>query len=151
MTKHDRRTRRNEPKPFPRWLRWTLSLGVIAAAAVLIITLLPSGALDQDLTRIGQGQPKGVITYETAHPTAIAVMERVNRLDAGAAGDIEFLVANLGTPEGDRFAQRHNLPGPGVLAVFDGDGELHARIFAPESDAEILDAVASLPARERRY
>lgn len=140
--------RRNDPKPFPRWLRWTLSLGVVAASAVFIITLLPSGALDQDLTRVGQGQPKGVITYETAHPTAIGVMELVNRLDTDAT-DVEFLVANLGTPEGDRFAQQHDLPAPGILALFDGDGELHATILAPDSEAEILDAVSSLPANER--
>lgn len=149
MTQSNHRKRRSEPKPFPRSLRWSLSLGVIAGAAVLIITLLPSGALDQDLTRVGQGQPTGVITYETAHPTAIGVMERVNRLDAGSA-DVEFLVANLGTPEGERFAQHHDLPGPGILALFDGEGKLHARIFAPESEAEILDAVATLPANEQR-
>ena len=137
------------PATFPRWARWTLSMGVLAVSAVLIVGLLPRGGISTDLSQIGQGHRVAVLTHETASPVSMALMDLVNRFRAESEVDIEFLVAHLGSPDGDRFARLHNTWEPGLLIFFTPEGEPYAMLRQPQTKRAIQEAAeATTPMRD---
>ena len=128
-------TGKNPPQPLPRWARWLITAAFIAASAGLIWAILPKGGFDTDLSRVGEGRPIGVIVYETAHPNAIDTMEHIRPLRGAAPGDMEFLVANIGTPEGGQFTRQYRMQVPGALLLFDANGT-HRQTLMPPVDTE---------------
>ncbi len=136
--------RRKQPKNLPRWASWLLTLGVIFGSIGLIWQSLPGGGFSTDLSRIGQGEPVAVLTHETANPTSMGVMDEINALGAEEHGGVEFLVADLGTPEGQDFAERLGVSSPGILFFFDGQGEMQEALAPPESAEEIATAARSV-------
>lgn len=144
--------KRPPPQQLPRWSRWLITITFIAASAALIWAILPKGGFDTDLSRIGEGRPIAVLVYETAHPTAIDVMEQLAPLRGAAPGDMDFLVANTGTPEGSRFAQQYRTSIPGTLVLFDAAGEHRETLRPPQSTEEIRRAAQHLAdSRGRGY
>lgn len=149
MDKSEARGGKARPEPMPRLVRWLITIVVVFGAAALIIGLLPRGGLSTDLSRIGQGTPVGVLTYETAHPASMDLMELVKEFQAEVPDGIEFLVAHLGSPDGDAFARQHNAGTPGLLVFFDGNGDLQTVLRAPDSTAQIRGAARSV--MQERY
>ncbi len=131
---------RKQPKNLPRWASWLLGLAIIFAAVGLIWQSLPGTGFATDLERVGQGEPIGVLTHETANPTSMGVMDELDALDREAVGGMEFLVADLGTPQGQAFAEEHGAGQPGILLLFDGEGEVRAALAPPEDREEIREA-----------
>ncbi|MBK5936033.1 MULTISPECIES: hypothetical protein [Halorhodospira] len=131
--------KKQRPRNLPRWASWLLALGIIFGAAGLIWQSLPGGGFSTDLTRIGQGEPIGVLTHETANPTSMGIMDQLDGLSEEERAGVSFIVADLGTPEGQAFAEQYGVSTAGVLMFFDGEGAFQDALAPPRDASEIRD------------
>lgn len=89
-----------------------LSILVILAALVglaLIAVALTPQPMSSDLTLVEDGKPSVVLAYENFSPTGGAALSRLKEIRPEFESRINFIVADLGTPEGRTFANRHGL------------------------------------------
>ncbi|GKT12050.1 MAG: hypothetical protein ISEC1_P1024 [Thiomicrorhabdus sp.] len=128
-------------KSFPLWAKWLISIIIFSAAAVLIVKQLPGGgAFSTDLTRIGQGQPAMVVVYDVNSLDGKQVMELLEDLRGEYKDRVQFLVADLGTPDGRSFA-RHYKGVSGSVIVLKADGYHMRTMHRPESTALLHQVV----------
>jgi len=98
-----------------------ISAVVIVLASVLIFSLLPMAGFDSDVGKVGQGRPAVVLAFENYAPASMDTMDAFSRVRRDYAEQIEFLVADLGTPRGRAFVERNNAF-TGQVMTFSGDG-----------------------------
>lgn len=98
-----------------------LSSGFVILAAWLAITTLSGRAMSTDLSQIGQGQPAIVLAFENYSPTSMAAMDQLNEIRGSYELEVQFLVADLGTPDGRAFASRLGLS-PASAVLLDRSG-----------------------------
>lgn len=104
---------RSAPRKAIVWL-------IIIALLVLFVALIPRG-YNSDLTRIGKGQPTAVMTHDPGFLASGQLMEGINGLRKDFEPAILFLVADFGTPQGQKFAEEQSVSF-GVLVLFDSRG-----------------------------
>jgi hypothetical protein len=89
-----------------------LSIVIVLAAllglALIAVSLTPQ-PMSSDLTLVDQGKPSVVLAYENFSPTGGAALSRLKELRPDYESQINFIVADLGTPDGRNFASRHGL------------------------------------------
>lgn len=112
-----------------RGLKLLLALPVLAATLLLMVLLLPRGAVGTDLARIGQGQPALVLVFENHSPTSMDTLSLMKAAQRERT-DLLFVVADIGTPQGRAFQQREQAFS-GQLLGFDAAGQ---RISAGYAD-----------------
>lgn len=120
----------------PRWGKWLLYIAVFGAVAVLIISQLPRGAYPTDLTRVGAGKPALVLAYDIQSSGGMTVMGLLDTVRGEYADRVEFLVAPLGEPNGQDFAERYRAISGSVM-LFSGTGT-HVRTIHNAPDADVL-------------
>lgn len=81
---------------------------------------------------MGQGTPTLVLIFEDGYIAGGEVMDRLNRVRADYAGRVDFLVANVKTPSGAAFAQRHGVQ-DGAVLLFSDDGRRLGVLHQPDS------------------
>lgn len=123
-------------KDLPRWGKWLIYLSIFGAAGTLIWSQLPRGAYPTDLTRVGERRPALVLAYDITSMGGMAVMGLLDTLRGEYADRIEFLVADLGVPDGRKFAQRHGAAS-GTVMLFSRDGS-HVRTIHLPPNTEVL-------------
>lgn len=101
------------------WSKW-MTLVLLLATGLFVITQLPSG-YSSDLDRIGQGRNAMVLIHDKMSADTLHVMEAVDAIRGDYADDIEFLVADVNTPEGAAFVRQQNANGATIL-MFAADG-----------------------------
>ncbi len=79
----------------------------VLAAAVFTWNQLPKGGYPTDLSRIGQGQAALVLTMNGNFMAGMEMMPVLDTLREEFGGQAHFLVASMGLPEGQAFAQQH--------------------------------------------
>lgn len=122
-------------KSFPLWAKWLISIILFSAVAVLMVKQLPGGgAFSTDLARIGQGQPAMVVIYDVNSLDGKQVLELLEGLRGEYKDRVQFLVADLGTPDGRSFA-RHYKGVSGSVIVLKADGYRMRTMHRPESTA----------------
>lgn len=126
----------------PRWVKSLITVAVLVGAGALIFTQLPRGAFPTDLSRIGQGTPALVVARDISYLSGAEVMDLMNEIRPEYAGRVEFLAAHLGQPDGEAFARRYNA-WDGTVVLFAGDGSVRARLHAPQTTAELRQALDS--------
>lgn len=75
-----------------------------------------------NLSVIGQGHPVLVLAYENFSPTGGAALDRLREIRDEYEPRLQFVVADLGTPQGRAFANRFGL-NDGQKMFIDSDGE----------------------------
>jgi len=100
---------------------WLLVLLAIVAALV-IGTKYFIQPMDTDLSVVGQSKPSLVLAYENFSPDSGATLNQLNRVKKDYQQYMNFVVADLGAPQGRAFAGRHNLVN-GMVVFFSGSGE----------------------------
>lgn len=131
------------------WIKALITLAIIGAVGALIWSQLPRGAYPTDLTRIGQGRPALVLAYDIQSMGGMAGMELLDNLRGEYADRVEFLVADLGVPQGRLFAQSFGAVN-GTVALLSGDGNHLQTIhppLAPEALRQALQNAATGPIR----
>lgn len=122
-----------EPEPtkgLPKWGKRLIYLFFFGALAALILSQLPRGSYSTDLTRVGNGQPALVLAYDINSTGGMEVMKLMDSLRDEYADRVEFLIADLGTPQGFQFAKRHNAIN-GTVMFYSAKGSYVRTIHVP--------------------
>ena len=115
----------------------------IAVTAVSLVALVAIGyfalvgvgkPISTDLSVIGQGKPALVLAYENYSPAGGEALNRLRQVKSDYDSRLDFVVADLGTPQGHAFANRYQL----------SDGQA---IFLKQDGKPLK--VTSIPADER--
>lgn len=120
----------------PLWGKWLIYLAILGAVGVLSWSQLPRGAYPTDLTRVGEGRPALVLAYDIKSMGGMEVMRLLDALRGEYASRVEFLVADLGVPDGHNFAQQHGAAN-GTVMLFSGNGS-HVRTIHLPLNTEML-------------
>ena len=123
-------------KGLPRWGKWLIYLSIFGAVGTLIWSQLPRGAYPTDLTRVGEDRPALVLAYDIMSMGGTEVMGLLDAVRGEYADRVEFLVADLGVPDGRNFAQRHGAAN-GTVMLFSRDGS-HVRTIHLPPNIEVL-------------
>lgn len=99
-------------------IKWAI-VGGMLLLGVLIIFALPRGYKD-DLSMIGKGRPVVVIVHDKNSMNSLDLMHVTDGLRGEYAGKVEFLVADVSSDAGSRFAAE-NMPPP-ALIFYDAAG-----------------------------
>ena len=88
-----------------------ISLVVILALMVGFFFAVQSviNPMSADLSIIGQGRPVLVLGLENYSPAGGDALNRLNAVRGDYEDRMEFVVADLGTPQGQAFARKHNI------------------------------------------
>ena len=121
-------------------------IAVIVAALVAVGYFLTTGAgkpIGSDLSVIGKGKPAIVLAYENYSPSGGEALNRLRAVRSDFDSQLEFVVADLGTPPGRAFAERHQLLN--AQAVFlDQDGEPLQITGVPANEQELRDQLETV-------
>ena len=129
-------------------------LAVIAAVlaalfAVGYFLILGVGKpIGTDLSVVGRGKPALVLAHENFSPTGGDALNRLREIRSDYDARLEFVVADLGTPRGRAFAERHGLF-DGRAVFLTRDGEPLRVTDVPADERELRDRLeAGLAAME---
>ncbi len=86
----------------------------------LVVSNLPRG-YSRDLAQIGKGKNVAVQVHDHNLVGSIDLMESLNKVRPEYSKSVEFIVADLLTPEGQAFASTHNMSAV-TLVFFAPDG-----------------------------
>lgn len=125
------------PSPWPRRLIVT---AVAVAVGSLVWNQLPKGSYPTDLSSIGQGKAVLVLAVDSAYTGGASVMELLNDIRHDFAGSVQFLVASLALPNGQAFAQQHQV-GDGAVLLFNAQGQRVAVLYTPQTQDQLRQAL----------
>lgn len=112
----------------------------VLLAGVFIWNQLPKGSYPTDLSRIGQGQAALVLTLNGNFMAGVEMMPVLDTLRKDFGDQAQFLVASMGLPEGQAFAQRHQTD-DGSVVVFDARGTPLAVLHGPRTAQELREVL----------
>ena len=118
------------PKGLSEWKKRLIYLFLFGALVVLILSQLPRGSYSTDLSRVGTGLPSLVLAYDINSSGGMDAMNLMNALRDEYENRVEFLVSDLGTPQGRQFANRHNGIN-GTVMFYSAKGAYVRTIHAP--------------------
>ncbi len=107
----------NKKSIWPKLITFSLIFIVI----IIAVNLLPRG-FSQDLTVIGQGTKAVVLVHDSNVLQSAETMVAMNAVRDEFEERIAFIVADINTPDGRKFAERYGF-GPTALAFFASNGE----------------------------
>jgi len=115
------------------WVLSGLGLLILSGYALTLFVVKP---VSMDLSSIGQGKPSLVLAYENFSPTGGAALEQLRKVRSDYDSRVDFIVADVGTPEGRNFANRHRLV-DGQAILLDGQGQPLAAWDVPDNGAAL--------------
>lgn len=121
-----------------RRMPW-LAITVIASVVLLIgllLTMMPKG-FKVTHEQIGTGRPAVVFVYDPNLAVSNSQTEQMNEARAHLGDKVLFLLARVGTPEGDQLIAKHRA-GAAELLLFDPTGNLVKRQFAVKDANQLM-------------
>ncbi|WP_300032259.1 twin-arginine translocation signal domain-containing protein [uncultured Roseobacter sp.] len=95
-------------------------------------------AAEHDLSRIGQGKPTVVQVHDPQCPTCTALQKQTRQaLRNFGECDLLYLVADIKTQEGQRFAVQHGVPHV-TLVIFDKAGNRQEILSGMRSSEDLV-------------
>lgn len=128
---------------FTRLQKWLIYIAITIGTLALVWSQLPRGPYSTDLTRIGQGQPSLVLAYDIQSMGGIAVMAMMDEVYDEYTDRITFLVADLGTPDGQAFSRRYDLQN-GSVVLLSARGVATNTVHLPFNTAGLKQALEEL-------
>lgn len=119
-----------------------LAIGVITSIVILLgllLTLMPKG-FKMTHEQIGTGLPALVFVYDPNLEVSGSQTEQMNEARDYLGEQVLFLVAQVGTPEGEQLIATHKASRAELL-LFDPSGSLIKRQFALKTSREIIQWV----------
>lgn len=133
MDKHNSNTSRRMP--------WVV-IGVITSIVILLgllLMVMPKG-FKTTHEQIGSGKPAVVFVYDPNLTLSNSQTEQMNEARTHLGDQVFFLLARVGTPEGDHLIAKHRA-GSAELLLFDPAGSLTKRQFAVKGANELIQWV----------
>ena len=127
----------------------TKRIAVIAASLVALVALgylLTMGVgkpISTDLSVIGKGKPVLVLAYENFSPTGGDALNRLRQVRSDYDSRLDFVVADLGTPQGRAFASRYQLV-DGQAVFLRQDGQPLRVTSIPADERELRSRLESV-------
>lgn len=112
-----------------------IGLSVLAAAGYFLI-IGGGKPIGTDLSIIGKGKPVLVLAYENFSPIGGTALNSLRQVSRDYQPRIEFVVADLGTPQGEAFAERYQLY-DGLAVILNKDGQAPQTIGVPIEEGEL--------------
>lgn len=109
---------------------------VALSAGIFITTQSMINPMSGDLSVIGQGKPSLVLGFESYSTASGDALNRLNAVRGDYEDRMLFVVADLGTPQGQTFALQHSLR-DGVAIFVSPDGK-PGRITTIPADEALL-------------
>ena len=100
-----------------------IATGALSALALVgyLLTMGAGRPIGTDLSIIGQGKPALVLAYENYSPDGGEALNRLRQIRGDYDSQLDFIVADIGTPQGRAFSIRHQLvDGKAVFLKKDG-------------------------------
>jgi hypothetical protein len=97
---------------------------ILGGGAYYGVSTVNASIAEHDLSKIGNGTPTIVQIHDPQCPVCRALQKEVrSALKGFDEGDMEYLVANIRTPEGAKLANEYVVPHI-TLLLFDGAGKM---------------------------
>jgi len=113
-----------------KWAKW-ITLALIMTITIFAVSLLPRG-FSGDTSIIGQGTPVLLLVHDDNILQSGETMAVMNKIRNEYAGRLEFVVADINTPDGRAFVQRHGLM-PVALVFFAADGRNLQTLYSAQT------------------
>ncbi|MCG9695553.1 hypothetical protein [Shewanella sp. Isolate11] len=117
------------------WVAVGVSLSVVALIGLLLM-MMPKG-FKATHEQIGTGKPAVVFVYDPNYASSNSQTEQMNEAREHLGDNVHFLLARVGTPEGDQLIAKHRA-GASELLLFDGAGKLIKRQFAVKDANQLM-------------
>jgi hypothetical protein len=119
----------------------TVSLTVLVGIGYFIAV---SGGrpIGTDLSVIGQGKPVLVLAYENFSPAGGDALNRLRKVRSDYDSQLEFVVADLSTPQGSSLAGRYKLV-DGQAVFLKPDGQPLSVMFIAANEQELRSRLSS--------
>ncbi len=129
------------------------NLGIVAAAVGgagwYLVAEVRATAREQDLSRIGRGIPTVVQIHDPQCPKCQALQRETREaLDDFEDHELHYVVANIRTAEGRRFASQHRVRHV-TLLLFDGNGNRRNTLAGPNRAKDLKDIFRNHVARSK--
>lgn len=108
-----------------------ITLALVILTAIIAVSLLPRG-FSEDTSLIGQGTNVLLVVHDSNTLQSGETMAAMNEIRDDYAGRLEFIVADIKTPEGKAFADKHGLQ-PTALVFFSATGENLQTLYSPQT------------------
>lgn len=102
---------------------------IITAACIVAVVAIgyyllqgAGGPISTNLNLVGQGKPALVLAYENYSPSGGEALNRLRKVRSDYSDRMHFIVADMGTPEGRAFIDRHQLDN-GIAVFLSPEGE----------------------------
>jgi hypothetical protein len=125
-----------------RAVKTLVIMACLAIVASVLWYLLPKTAFSSDLSQVGQGRPALVMLREVHVMGGDLVMEQMLAVYPEFENDMVFLVVHTGHPDGQLFANTHNIS-DGSLVLFDAGGNVAATSGRPANINELRQFIQS--------
>lgn len=120
---------------WPKLITFTFIFIVIVVA----VSLLPRG-FSQDVSLVGQGTNVVVLVHDNNVIQSADTMVAMNEVRDEYEERVEFVVADIMTPDGRTFADRYNLQ-PTALVFFAGNGERLHTVYTEQTGASLRNTL----------
>ena len=117
------------------WIAIGVSLAVVALIG-LLLSMMPKG-FKATHEEIGQGKPVVVFVYDPNLTISGTQTEQMNEARGHLGDNVLFLLARVGTPEGDKMIATYRA-GAVELLLFDGSGKLIKRQLAVQDANQLM-------------
>ncbi|MEM8797910.1 MAG: thioredoxin family protein [Pseudomonadota bacterium] len=121
-----------------------IALVALGGGGLFAYRSVTASIAEHDLTRIGKGKPSIVQIHDPTCPICNTLQKEVRQALGTIDEDtVTYLVANIRTEDGQRFAARHGVPHV-TLLLFDSDGTLQTTLSGPRDSEELSIAFSLL-------
>ncbi|MFT5235528.1 MAG: hypothetical protein ACI90A_000891 [Shewanella sp.] len=127
--------------PSTRRKPW-IAIGVILSIVLLfwlLLMMMPKG-FKSTFEEIGAGKPVLVFVYDPNLAVSSSQTEQMNEARAQLGDNVLFLLARVGTPEGDQLIAKYRA-GSAEILLFSPAGNLIKRQFAVRGANELIEWV----------
>ncbi len=112
-----------------------ITLSIIALLIALAISFMPR-SFSTDFSIVGKGTNALVLVYDPNIIQSTQITAAMNEVRDDYAGQLEFIIVQIGTPTGLMLSNTYNIKAP-VLLFFDPKGKILKILYTSQDSASL--------------